>query len=438
MNNSWRISNGRILDPASGRDETADLVIVNGLIAPADAPAGGLAEIDASGMLVVPGLIDLHVHFREPGKEEAETIESGSAAAARGGFTTVVTMPNTTPATDTPGQVADVLRLARSCGRTRILPCGCITRGREGKELADIRAMAAAGAAAVSDDGDTVRDPQLMADAMLAAREAGIPVMDHALDPDIAGNGVMLQGAAAHRLGLPGIPPEAEPGIVERDIDLAERTQAAVHIQHLSSAQSVDLLRSARGVGLPVSAELTPHHLALTDEDISEPDPNLKMNPPLGSAGDRNALTSAVVDGTIQALATDHAPHRAADKIKGFLDAPFGVVGLETAVGVTYSRLVATGLMTTMEWLRRWTTGPAAILGLEQPSLAPGRPADITILDVESEWTVDAAAFLSKSTNTPFGGMRLHGRATHTLLAGKTTWGTSGNFSGNSSIATGG
>ena len=420
--NSWNIRNGRILDPVSGRDETADLLVNDGVIAPADANTANVPELDASGLLVVPGLIDLHVHFREPGKEDAETVESGSAAAARGGFTTVVTMPNTTPAIDTPERVADMIRRAASCGKVRVLPCGCLTRDRKGRELADIRGMARAGAAAVSDDGDTLADRKLMADAMRTAAAAGLVVMDHALDPGQAGDGVMLQGATADRLGLPGISPDAEPAIVERDIELAEETGARIHIQHVSSARSADLLRAARLKGLHVSGELTPHHLALVDEDIVEPDPNMKMNPPLGSRVDRDALVRAAIDGVLQAFATDHAPHTAKSKGKGFIDAPFGVVGLETAVGVTYTRLVTTGLLPLMEWLRGWTAGPAAVLDITPPSMAPGRPADITILDIESEWVVDSAAFLSKSSNTPFQGLPLHGRAVHTFLAGIQTW----------------
>ena len=422
MANSWLIKSGRILDPASGRDETADLLIKDGLIAPAGAATGDAAELDASGMLVVPGLIDIHVHFREPGREEAETIGTGAAAAACGGFTTVVTMPNTTPATDSPQQIAAVLERAESSGKIRILPCGCITRDRKGQELADIRGMAEAGAVAVSDDGDTVRDRRLMRDAMQLASEAGILVMDHALDPDIAANGAMRRCAVAQSLGLPGIPREAEPVIVERDIELAEQTGAPIHIQHVSTAQSTSLIETARKNGLRVSGELTPHHLALTCEDVGDADPNMKMNPPLGSATDRDALVAAIVSGTLQAFATDHAPHTAASKAKGFAEAPFGVVGLETAVGATYGRLVATGLMPVMDWLHRWTTGPAGILGIPPPTLAHGRPADITILDIDSQWTADPAAFLSKSANTPFLGIPLHARTVHTFLAGVPTW----------------
>ena len=282
--------------------------------------------------------------------------------------------------------------------------------------------MVEAGAAAFSDDGDSVADTQLMASAMRIAAELDIVVMDHALDRHAAGSGVMRHGKVADGLGLPGIRPEAESAVVKRDMELAEQTGCTTHIQHISSFQSVEHIRAARAAGLKVSGELTPHHLALTHDNITSADPNMKMNPPLGTVEDREALIAAVIDGTLRAFATDHAPHTASAKSKGFLDAPFGVVGLETAVGITYTQLVATGLMPALDWLRRWTTGPAHILGRPSPGLVPGQPGDITILDTDSEWIVDSSAFLSRSSNSPFDGMALRGHAVHTLLGGVRTW----------------
>jgi dihydroorotase len=425
MKQAWRIRNGRLVDPVTGRDEVADLYIEDGCIRSAPpGSGGGFVDIDAKGLVVVPGLIDLHTHFREPGNEEAEDIRSGSRAAARGGFTTVVTMPNTTPATDSAAMVRRTLARARECGSVRVLPSGCITKGRLGQELADLKDMRAAGAVTFTDDGSTVADGELLLRAMAAARDLGVPLMEHALDPALAGAGVMHEGACSARLGLPGIPSAAEESIVARDVLATERTGGRMHIQHVSCRASVDLIRAARATGLPVSGEATPHHLGLTDAAIDGADSNFKMNPPLRDAADREALRHAVADGTITAFATDHAPHRAADKARGFLRAPFGVVGLETAVGVTYSLLVQSGRMPLIEWLRRWTTGPAAVLGMPCAGLADGAPADLAILDLASTWVVRARDFASRSRNTPFEGQTLTGRAVYTFLGGAVTWRT--------------
>jgi dihydroorotase len=423
MNNTWFINQGRIIDPVNRRDEIADLFIKDGVIAtvPKKVPAG-VPVVNAAGLVVAPGLIDLHVHFREPGNENAETIESGCRAAAHGGFTTVVIMPNTTPATDNAGMISAIRAKAESIGLVTVLPTGCITRDRRGTELAELAAMAKAGAVAFTDDGSTVPDGKLMANAMKAAKMLGIVVMDHALDPALAGNGVMHEGNRSRKLGLPGIPSAAESEIVKRDIALAEETGCRIHIQHVSAKESVELIREARRRGLPVSGEATPHHLALIDDDVTGADTNMKVNPPVRSKADRQAILAAVADGTLEILATDHAPHTGEDKSKGFIKAPFGMVGLETAVGVTFTLLVKSGLMSINDWLARWTAGPAHVLGLQSPSLSGGQPADLVLLDLESGWTVNAADFLSKSRNTPFNGRKLSGRAVCTFHAGLMTW----------------
>jgi dihydroorotase len=379
-----------------------------------------LRELDGRGKVIVPGLIDLHVHFREPGDTGAETVASGSRAAAAGGFTTVVTMPNTRPPVDTPERVAWQTAEAERVGLVRVLPSGCLTRERRGGQVADLDGMARAGAAAFTDDGTTVADEAVMEAALRSAAALGKPALDHALDPALAGAGVMRAGDRSRGLGLAGVPPEAEIRMVERDITLAERTGAAVHVQHLSCGESAARVRAARKRNPRVTAEVTPHHLALCDDDVRAEAPEaFKMSPPLGSRDDRERLIEAVADGTVTVLATDHAPHRAVEKAKGFAAAPFGVVGLETAVGVTYTLLVLAGRMGMMDWVRRWTVGPASVLGIPSPSLADGAPADVTVLDLDSEWTVRSDSFASKSVNTPFSGRRLHGRAVWTFLGGR-------------------
>jgi dihydroorotase len=423
MQGTWLIRGGRLVDPVTGTDQIGSLYMEKGVIRELPSPLPPETPcIDANGLTVVPGLIDLHVHLREPGNEQAETVASGVRAAARGGFTVVVAMPNTNPPLDTPEQVAALLARAARSGPTRVLPAPCITRRRQGRALADLAGLDSAGAVAFTDDGMTVADDEIMAAAMRLAAELGRPIMDHAQDPALARRGVMREGAAADRLSLPGMPAEAEIRTVRRDIELSAQTGCPLHLQHLSTAQAAELVREARQRGLPVSAEATPHHLTLCDEDILEPDPDMKMNPPLGNARDREALTRAVADGTIEALATDHAPHREAHKSKGFLAAPFGVVGLETAVPVTYTHLVRSGRMGLPEWLRRWTVGPARVLGLPAPSLAPGTRADVALLDLESEVTVQPESFLSLSRNTPFAGRSYTGHAVKTLAAGIVTW----------------
>lgn len=423
MKTSWYIRGGAIIDPVAGTETVADLFISDGLITnlPSAIPPGA-GIIEAGGLILVPGFIDVHVHLREPGNEAAETIESGSRAAAKGGFTAVVAMPNTTPPIDEPDMISQVLEAGGKHRLVDVLPSGCITKGRCGKEVAGLRAMAAAGAVAFTDDGATVTDDSVMADAMKICRDLDKCILDHALDPAIAGKGIMHEGEQSRRLHFPGIPSLAESRMVERDIRLAEETGCAVHIQHISARESVVLIRKAIERGLRVSGEATPHHIALNDSDVVAENADFKMNPPVRSEDDRLAIISAVADGTLQIIATDHAPHTEKDKEKGFFSAPFGVVGLETAVGISYSCLVKTGAMSLTEWVRRWTTGPAKILGLPAPQLKTGRPANLAILDLNSTWTVNSTDFLSKSRNTPFEGRMITGRAVYTFLNGVLTW----------------
>ena len=332
-------------------------------------------------------------------------------------------MPNTNPALDSPEEVAALAKRATAANLIHVLPAPCITRSRSGQEVADLPALAKAGAVAFTDDGCTVSKNEVMEAAMREAGRLNIPVMDHALDSKLAGHGVMHEGKCSRALGLPGIPSEAETVVVERDIQLSRVTGCAMHIQHVSAAGSVDLIRAARKAGLPVSGELTPHHLALTDAVVEAGKPECyKMNPPVRSEADRTALIEGLLDGSIACFATDHAPHTAATKAKGFLTAPFGVVGLETAVGVTYTLLVKKGLMTAIDWVARWTTEPARIIGRRAPTLAHGAPADLVLLDLENEWVVNAAEFASKSRNTPFDGWPLFGRAIKTFCDGRLIW----------------
>ncbi|TAN38720.1 MAG: dihydroorotase [Verrucomicrobia bacterium] len=426
MSLSLLIKNGRLLDPVTGQETVGDLLICNGRISSPSSLLthdSALSVLDATGLIIAPGLIDLHVHLREPGGEAAEDIETGSRAAARGGFTTIVAMPNTTPPHATPEVIRHVAQRGAEVGLTRVLPSGCITKERKGGELANLATLAAAGATIFTDDGGVVPNAALLEQALHETKRLGKVVMEHAEDHALEKAGVMHEGEFSKHWKLPGIPAEAEAKVVARDIVCAEATGGAIHIQHVSAAAAVALIRAGRARGVHVTGEVTPHHLALTDADVRPDNPGgYKMNPPLRSAADRAALIEGLCDGTLTCLATDHAPHTAENKARGFLRAPPGVVGLETAVGVTYTELVKKGRMNLLAWLRLWTTGPAAVLGLPPPSLAPGAVADLVLLNLNSEWTVNPAEFATKSRNTPFGSWKLFGRTAATVLGGKITW----------------
>ena len=415
------IQNARVIDPAARRDEVADLYLdADGLLGPPPARLPpDTARIEARGLVAAPGFWDLHVHFRDPGTPAAETLATGCAAAAAGGFTHVVTMPNTSPACDSPALVQRQMDPALP---VRVLPSASVTRGRGGRELADLEALAAAGAAAFTDDGTMVHDATLMAAALRRARALSRVVMDHAVLPALAGPGVIRACEAAQRFGLPVFPPEAEVAAVVQDIRLSREAGAALHIQHVSCAASVAALRDARRDGVRVSGEAAPHHLALAAEAITGDDGNFRMNPPLGDRQDVRALRDGVLDGTLSAFATDHAPHAPETKARGFLRAPSGVIGLETAAGVTYTVMVEQERMPLVAWVACWTTGPAAVLGRPLPTLAEGRPADLVLLDLQAPWQVDPARFQSRARNCPFAGWTLRGRARLTICEGRVTW----------------
>ena len=415
---SFRMKNVRRIDPATGEDALGVLTVREGRLVAADEHL--MAVLDGTGLVAMPGLIDVHVHFRDPGSPQAEDRFSGALAAARGGFTRVVTMPNTSPPCDTP---AAVRQQRETEAAVRLLPAACVTAGRSGRRLADLAALSGAGAVAFTDDGSMVADDALMREAMRLSRQLKRPVMDHAMDPVLMRDGIIRDSPLARRLALPIMIPETEVAAVQRDIGLARETGCAMHLQHLSCADSVAALRDARIAGLPVTGEATPHHLLLTAEAIIEDDGNWRMNPPLGSRADRAALRQAVLDGTISILATDHAPHAPETKNKGFARAPFGVIGLETALGASWQALGREAGMALPDFVARWTTGPARLLGIESPTLAPGgQPADFTLVDFHAARRVDPARFASRSRNCPFDGMTLPGRVLLTVCAGRITW----------------
>jgi dihydroorotase len=420
--NDILIQGGRVIDPVSGRDETCDVAIAGGKIAKIGQASGKARHvIDARGKIVCPGLIDLHVHCREPGHEEEETIASAAAAAAAGGFTTILAMPNTHPPVDNEASVQYVLQQSARAARARVLPVGCITKEREGKELAEIGMMLAAGAVAFSDDGDGIASAAIMQRALQYARSLDVAIMQHCQDPDLSG-GVMNSGAVAVRLGLSGLSTAGEEIMLRRDLALLERTGARYHVQHVSSAGSVSMIRWAQGKGMRVTAEATPHHLLLTDAACVTYDSNYKVNPPLRSADDVQAVRQGVADGTITCLATDHAPHAAEEKELEFGLAPFGMIALECALGLYVKALIDTGLMDWPALIARMTMGPASIIAPRHAGLGTltrGQLADVTVIDPDKRWTVHTAAFLSGSRNCPYEGWTLRARPLATIVAGK-------------------
>jgi len=417
------IRGGRIIDPASGRDEIADLLIENGVISNVTSkPPGDIREIHAEGMIVSPGLIDMHVHLREPGGSQKETIASGTRAAAAGGFTTVLAMPNTTPPADGPNTIALMRQRAAETARVNVFVSGCITVGMKGEQLAPIGSLYKAGVVALTDDGHCVQNNELMRRALDYARMFDLLTLDHCQDYNLSAGGVMHEGYWSTVLGLPGWPRIAEDMIVARNILLSELTGARIHVQHLSSADSVRLVREAKARGVKISAEAMPHHLALTDASIESYDTRFKMNPPLREKSDQDALFSGLADGTIEILASDHAPHASYEKEVEFAEAPFGIVGLETELGLFQKLLIDGGVLDWPGMLAKLTINPARLLGLDRGTLAPGAPGDVTIIDPNHPWTVDSAQFESLSRNTPFDGWELPGRAAWTIVGGTAVW----------------
>ena len=375
--------------------------------------------IEGRGTIAMPGLVDVHAHLREPGAETAETIETGCRAALAGGFTTIACMPNTTPPLDTPEMVEYVLAKSRDLGLARVAVVACATRGRAGRELADIAALARAGAVAVTDDGSGVQDSGLAAAAIQAAAAAGIVFAEHCENDSLSRGGAMHLGRVSRGLGFPGAPSAAEEWHVARDLMIAKSAGAPVHLQHISAAGSVRFIRQAKSRGVRVTAEATPHHLTLTDADVGQGDANFKMNPPLRTRDDVDALRAAVADGVVDCIATDHAPHTPADKAKGFLRAPCGVIGLETALAVVWTELVEPGVLTPLQVAERMSLNPARAFGLPGGSLAPGAAADVTIFRPDAEWVVDPDEFESLGRNCPFAGRTLCGRVEYTLVHGE-------------------
>jgi dihydroorotase len=418
------IKNGRVIDPASGHDAVADVWIEDGVIkgvGPNLSPAN--AEVfDATGLIVAPGFIDMHVHLREPGFEHSETIESGARAAAAGGFTSICPMPNTAPVNDSPTVTTYIIEKARRHAVVNVFPIGAITRGSKGEELAAIGSMRQAGAVAISDDGRPVMNAQLMRRAMEFARSFHMPVINHCEDLHLSAGGDMHEGAESVRLGLRGIPGSSEDVMVARDILLAEVTGARYHVAHISSRHSVEMVAYAKLKGLPVTSEATPHHLTLTAAGMIPYDSNYKMKPPLRSSSDVNAVVEGVVNGAIDAIATDHAPHAGSEKMQEFEKCPFGIIGLETALGIALDRLLHSGKININRLIELFTINPARILGLDRGTLAPGAPADVTVFSTEQQWTYDVNKSFSKSRNTPFNGASFRGGPIATIVAGQIVW----------------
>lgn len=418
------IKNGRVIDPATGLDAVCDVAIQDGhfaAVGPNLDPTG--CEIfDATGLIVAPGFIDMHVHLREPGFEYAETIESGSRAAAAGGFTTICSMPNTQPVNDSPTVTSYIIERARHHAIVKILPIGAITKASAGEELAAIGSMVKAGVVAISDDGRPVMNARVMRRAMETAKSFGIPVIDHCEDLHLSAGGDMHEGVQSVRLGLRGIPSASEDVMVARDILLAELTGARFHVAHISARRSVEMVAFAKSRGLAVTCETTPHHFAIADTDVIPYDSNYKMKPPLRAAADTEAVIHGLIGGAIDVIATDHAPHAGDDKMQEFEKCPFGVIGLETAIGLTLEKLVHPGKISLNRMVELYTTAPARVLNLKAGRIAIGQPADLTLFSTGRAWTYDVNKSASKSRNSPLHNHRFQGGPAATIVNGKTVW----------------
>lgn len=411
---------GRLLDPGADRDEAADVLIEDGRIAAIgpDADAAGAEVVDASGCWVAPGFVDLHSHLREPGQEYKEDIATGGRSAVAGGFTAVACMANTSPVNDDPATTDFILDRAKTDSPARVYPVAAATKGLRGEVMTEMSALVEAGAVAFSDDGRTIMDGGVMRRVLEYSRLVGTPVITHAEDRTLVAGGVMNEGAVSTRLGLPGNPAIAEDVLVARDLMLAEFTKAHLHVAHVSTRGAVELIRRARDRGVHVTAEVSPHHLALTDEAVSSYDTNAKVAPPLRSAEDRDACREGLRDGTLDAIATDHAPHAPHEKDLDFVEAPPGLIGFETAAAVTLE-LVRAGELSPLEWVRRLSTNPARILGRPGGSLARGEVADVVLVDPEKPWVYDPSKGFSKSRNSPWAGQTLTGRVIATIVGGQ-------------------
>ena len=422
---SLLITGGLVVDPSQDLEEVRDLLIEQGRIAalepPGRLPSEGRQVIDAQGLVVTPGLIDMHVHLREPGEEYKETIATGTLAAVRGGFTAVAAMPNTKPVNDNAATTRFILDQARRAGLARVYPVAAISVGLKGEALAEYADLKAAGAVALSDDGRPVMNALLMRRALEYAHTFELPIISHAEDLDLRADGVMHEGVVSVRLGLKGIPAAAEEVMVFRDVTLAQLTGARLHIAHVSTAGSVDIIRRAKAAGVPVTAETAPHYFHLTEEAVEGYDTNAKVNPPLRTTADIAAIKTGLADGTLDAIASDHAPHSSLEKDLEFVAAAFGLIGLETSLGLTL-QLVHEGVISLSRAVALLSTNPAKILRLPGGTLAPGAVADVTIIDLHQQWQVDVHSFASKSRNCPFQGWRLKGKPRYTIIGGQLVW----------------